>query len=398
MPNKSQFAQTMLDTPRRFHRRLVEATRSRYESCLRHGLGDGFIKPDYLSMVSASKPFLLPRLDSVALRRRRLELHGLRLLLQGLAPRMSGQCLKESVDRVVALPPKSWNPARQVSSIVERPLVPYRDAQTEVVLYLIPASRQIDWASPRGVMAAIQNYLIPGAKHYIGHAAIELRERGRTVALTAMTGETNLRVMKELLFDGLGLSFLSGTFPGRLMGAREVHDDLTEHFRERRIAYLRVPTTNARLYEALAFLDQWAEMGAYRRYGLWAEADFQTGAGCSAFAIEVLRRIEPRASQLFDSCLRDIRLPSEWLGSRDGGRRVSLLELMKLTFGSHAPTRWAKPHEPHRLIRFWDPDLMVQALETLTPQSTGVDVSAERFQRGRGVTLQTDPDDLQMCA
>ena len=71
---------------------------------------------------------------------------------------------------------------------------------------------------------------------------------------------------------------------------------------------------------------------------------------------------------------------------------------MRLTLGSKGPTRWAKPHEPHRLIRFWDPDLMVQALEMLTPQSAGVDLMAERFQCGRGATLQTYPDDLQMCA
>jgi len=41
---------------------------------------------------------------------------------------------------------------------------------------------------------------------------------------------------------------------------------------------------------------------------------------------------------------------------------------------------------------------MVQALETPTPQSAGVDLMAERYQCGRGAILQTYQEDLQMCA
>ena len=124
-------------------------------------------------MVSGAQSLALPRLDSLALRR---ELHSLRRLMEGLAPKMGRKRLIHSVSEVLTLAP-IWNPARQVARIVDDPLVPYGNEEAEVILYLIPASRRIDWSSPRGVMAAIQNYLIPGAKHYIGHAALELRGR-----------------------------------------------------------------------------------------------------------------------------------------------------------------------------------------------------------------------------
>ena len=379
-----------------FHERLVETTRARYEKSLTQGLSDGFVKRDYTRMVSGAQSLALPRLDSLALRRRRLELHSLRRLMEGLAPKMGRKRLIHSVSEVLTLAPKVWNPARQVARIVDDPLVPYGNEEAEVILYLIPASRRIDWSSPRGVMAAIQNYLIPGAKHYIGHAALEVRLDDRTVALTAMTGETNLRVIKELLIDGLGLSFLFGTFPGRLMDADEVHADLAEHFEARRIAYMRVSASREKLNEALDFIDHWAEDGAYRRYGLWAEADLKTGAGCTAFAVELLRRVDNSAAKFFDPCLRDIRLPMAWLGGRKGGRRVSVPQLMSLIMSSETASRWARDDEEHQLIRFWDPDLMVETLEQLctatTPGGRG-----ERYQNGIGLRIQKPGQDASHC-
>ena len=388
MSRMFQFAQRSASKMKALHEELVDATRDRYQRSLTRGLGDGFVKRDYTHMISGTQSFALPRLDSLALRCRRLELHGLRRIMDGLAPRVGRKRLLNSVSEVVSLAPKAWNPARQVARIIDSPLVPYCDQEAEVILYLIPASRPIDWSSPRGVMAAIQNYMIPGAKHYIGHAAIELRVGNETVALTAMTGETNIRVIKELIFDGLGLSFLSGTFPGRLMDAEEVHADLAEHFESRRIAFLRLTTSCQKLDEVLGFIDRWADLGAYRRYGLWAEADLDTGAGCSAFAIEVLRRVDSTVAGLFDPCLRDIRLPRPWLGCRQSGHRVPLSKLLKLTLFSDTPTRWAHENEEHHLIRFWDPDLMVEQLEELNQTKLHGAIS-EQYRRGVGVTIDT---------
>ncbi len=344
----------------------------RYSNLVTQALKIGLSKKDLRKMVNQRDFFSFETHKSIKLRKTLEKIQELECRLRSRFEKENSETqksfqrtLRQILRQKIRCRKNFWNPAIVGENGVSlEGLADFREVPFELIIYVIPSPFGFHWETPRTAILSLRNYFTLFKHHSIGHMAIELRKNGLSHAITGMTGETNWQIFERLRNSKIGLEFLFSTYPGRLEEAQELASDIKIHSQWRRIAYIRMPLTATQFSEKLKFLDDWVEMGKYQRYGLVQDPVETRGASCTSFAVHFLRLAGELSPQLEQECSRVIRIPISFIGVKT---RNLLSELL---FGKHVH-RWANENEPHRKLRFWDPDQFYKWVEKRATERFG---------------------------
>jgi hypothetical protein len=226
----------------------------------------------------------------------------------------------------------------------------------ELTLYTFPPPRDLNWKSPQSLAfcAAVGNRLVVTHlkhKHTFGHVFIELKGDGYH-ELTGSTTAPDAPADAEMITKhGHGLGVFFAPLKGALDPKEGLEKELVERYKSGRVAFIRFklnPTTFERLK---TFLREYKERGYNNIYNGTNEPRKGKGAGCSIFGIAFLELAGFLHPVWVREWVRERLIPREFIGGPITGNRVSLKQTL-------IDSRWAKPSEPHMVLRLYDPELM----------------------------------------
>lgn len=266
---------------------------------------------------------------------------------------------------------------------------PETGSSCELIYYVFPSPRGIDWSSPSCLTWSSLRSLLRfkfEREHNIGHVNVEVRcSRGISVDRSVLTGMTSARrsdTSRAVLWDGMGLGALFYDFNGRLESREEVEQQWPERRKHGELAMIRYQISDSTCQRLLQFERQYRESGAERHYGLPRRPRYGEGGGCSAYGVSFLELAGLLTEEMREAWSRTIRVPEDLIGRPMGARRVSMTRIL-----ASFRRGWASPEEPHRELFFWDPDAMYRwILEVF--DSARADFGRQRV--GRIPVLQID--------
>lgn len=226
----------------------------------------------------------------------------------------------------------------------------------ELVMWVIPAPRGIDWSSPRGLLLGSAGNLVDlrhlTDRQSIGHVFVHVRSslEGRD-ELTGMNVRASREQLQLVMQDGYGLGILGADMMGRLETPEELREKLALRAETGVLTFLRVllrPEAAARL---VRFLDEYRARGLDDHYGGANRPRFGEGGGCSAFGVAFLELAGLMEPEYQDRWRVVFRVPHELYGGPLTQRSVYVHRVLR--WG-----RWAEADEPHVTSMFWDPSRM----------------------------------------
>lgn len=354
---------------------------SSYGQALIWGLQHGLTKLDLRLMRSERRYFSSPVHANSLLFKCRLRLEWLRFKWFFIRFRIQRD-LEAVLLELESSPAEEWNP-----SLISRPSFAFETHDFfSLELCVIPSPRGFDWSTPRGLFFSLRNYLVRTHNHKIGHAMIVLKKNGRAVAATGMTGETNLRVVWDLVARRKGLEVLFKTFRGRLEHHQFVLRDIEKHEAQGHIEKMQFVLSKEQFVRCLDHLEDWCERGRYQNYGLAYDALGFTGASCTSYALGYLKVAGLLTEEHEQNWVRVVDLPERYLSTFE--RPLGWIRLLCLFV---TESRWRSASgERYRRLRFWDPDLICRWLrrrdDSPDPALRGSRLSSPIY-TDRGLTL-----------
>ena len=220
-----------------------------------------------------------------------------------------------------------------------------------ITLYSIASPYGVDWSNPRSVLfSQLKNNLTYHARK-LGHINVHLQCQGQEEQLTGMTSQT-MDSKKRLILYGAGFGILWHSFDGSLETSKEsLKHELPEYVKEDRLSFFRAKISNSTCAKLSRYLKEYREMNVEKAYGLVNRPRHKEGAGCTAFAASFLDVAKMAAETT--PWQVDLLVPDKLLGIPINDRYVPLWDVL-------FTNRWANEDEPHKKIRFWDPDLFQQ--------------------------------------
>ena len=251
-------------------------------------------------------------------------------------------------------PSRYWNPAfhEEIKNIKLDDLK--STDQFELIFHSIPSAFGFNWKTPFTLFKSTYNYLQTKYPHNIGHAYIEIKINDRTIIATGMTGETNKQVIQDILFNKLGMGLLFQKFRGKLEKIEHVTKDIHLHQQLNKIASLSYNIDLDQFKEIYHFINDWCEHGHYQNYGLSLSPSIDSGASCTSFAVEILKKASVLKQENSKKWLREISIDPIILTN------VSFLFFLKTIFVKRV---WTNKNENNRILKFWDPDLIYNWIE-----------------------------------
>ncbi len=231
-----------------------------------------------------------------------------------------------------------------------------------LTLYFMPTTpAKLRWETPRSLLKSA----ILGAgfnrNHPIGHAVVEgsceaLEPGGRPIHfLTAATSESGSGSTELLIRERVGFGILTRGWAGRLEHALEIIPDLKK--RSERPSDLSAVTflLSREACHRIADYHHWIEHSPYPRYyGFAARPRHLEGGGCSAFAASFAEVAGVLSDKMRSQWSRTLRIPRALIARPERGERLGVGAALV----SRSASRWAHEHEPHVLLKLFDPDLM----------------------------------------
>lgn len=191
--------------------------------------------------------------------------------------------------------------------------------------------------------------------HAISHVNVRIHCADRPEILIGSTGkESNGDYIKKILFGGAAMETLVTNTRGGLYTNDQVNHWL-QYMRETGWMHSLSYEISDSLCDYLEdYIKIYQESGQGKIYGgLQTEPLGGVGAGCSAFAMSVLK-VAGLYDRVFDVWFsRSLRIPHEIMNLPGKPSKYHFFELF---LGNYS--RWAKIEEPHTAITFWDPQLM----------------------------------------
>lgn len=327
-----------------------------YESLIIKALRSGLAKTDIKKIKRHSNNFHLPTFRTIILFKVKLRL----MILDSISRIIFGKKnLKESKYKVLnqyeVMNSCHWNPAF-LRHPKEVNLNKYDKYQLEV--HIIPSPYGFKWDNPQSIFISLRNYFSLKYKHKIGHAFIVIKQNGKNIIATGMTGETNYQIFYDLIFRKRGINFLFQMFRGRLEDAKFVLGDIEHHQKINKIRSLKFDITEEQFKCSLNYLHLWCEDGHYKRYGLTLDPIKDKGAGCVSFAISFLRQLDLINQDQLSKWTRKVQIPKYLISNSHN--KIGLISLaIKLIYTK----QWRKQGETFHQIEFLDPDLIYHSLE-----------------------------------
>lgn len=241
-----------------------------------------------------------------------------------------------------------------------------------LVLYIVPATREIDWSSParltRSTLSSTVRGTFQSSAMDLGHVAASLHCADQADRWVGMARRAKKESMGLVLWRGAGLGTLLHNFQGRLEDEADIQAWRVDHAPRGSLMEVALEITPQACGELHGFLDAYEASGNGNNYGLVNDPLSGEGSGCSAFAaalVHLAGRLEPDwKTEWFDT----VYLPEELIGPHhrrlytspeqprwptEEADRVGVVRI--LTRGG----QWAQPGDPSAVeLSFFSPDRM----------------------------------------
>ena len=234
-----------------------------------------------------------------------------------------------------------------------------RPADNELIIYCIPAPRQLVWKNPRRLLGTfMSNYAMAkeskGGTHAIGHVFMGLNVGGREV-LAGMTTKDHTEDQKLMKKKGYGLGIIGADMLGRLQTTEKLIKQIPWLCQHGRFGYIRYKISPEIGQRLMQYFDEYVAKGCDKHYGGMNRPRYGEGGGCSAFGVSFLEVAGLVKEEHFANWTINVRIPEKLYGGPYTGRHISMTELAAL--GPFASS-WAKEDEPHIKCFMWEPTLM----------------------------------------
>lgn len=277
------------------------------------------------------------------------------------------------------------------------PFMAYADTLT---LYFYPSPVGMDWRSPHHLSVSIlENSAIPLGRS-IGHASVEVDCTGEEDGLapyydfTGVTGTTDDH-KTNILEKGYAIGTVFLATPGRMEERKPLKKERAAKYVSGRLSYITTYINAPACRRAQKYLTEYRAAGYGKIYGgLMHEPRRGEGAGCTAFAKSFYDILGILSPELERAWMTEVRVPLDTIGGPDIKRSVNFMALYKNTNGKYG--RWATEEEPHRLLRFWNPDVMYNWVNAVAQgEDTAFGGHFASVNRGNALGLVVDRRNVQ---
>lgn len=230
--------------------------------------------------------------------------------------------------------------------------------ELEILFYRAPSP--IKWNTPGNLVRSMAKNLVAKVDgenypHPISHVNIRLHCDSHQEIYRGMTSvKSNASYLRDFFVQGSSLDTMIINQRGRSYTKQEILYWLPR-LRERGYARsLKIKLNSEQCHRAEQYLADYAKTGLQRIYGgLRSDPLRGEGAGCSAFAVSILRVLQILPDSVAHQWQRKIRIPLELLSSQYRSSAISFFDYLRGDDWS-----WANSGNPHILLKFWDPELM----------------------------------------
>jgi hypothetical protein len=252
----------------------------------------------------------------------------------------------------------------------------------ELTLYFYPSPWGMDWSSPQKLANCVLRNQFNFHGRSIGHVHVELK-RPKNVCqdfpehlITGMSQKNKTEERKLLLIDQIGLGILFHDLQGTLEDHEESFQDILKRYKIGSLSFLNFLISKESFIQVHRYIEEYKKLQCDEHYGLANRPLYQEGAGCTAFAASTLEVAGILLDEFKTNWTQNLLIPKKLIGgyykndeyfgeNSKRGLKISQLSQdssynQKVSFFEILLKKnsWAKPHEPHREIFFWDPDLM----------------------------------------
>ena len=264
-------------------------------------------------------------------------------------------------------------------------------SSNELILYSVNPPTPIDWSTPGKTFKSIfrnsfikESYEIEERDyegdlvkrkisiktHFIGHMFMELKCQGFPTILTGMSSP-GYEEIKGLMIDGKSFTQIISTTKGHFNTSKELAKEIS--IRKEKVGnlnYMGIKISQNSCEELLKYITEYKACGVNNRYGgLNANPHRGEGAGCSAFSISFLQRLNiiPDIEKINDDIfghqfVREVNVPKKMLIFQNRDPEVGAWGLLK---GNKI--EWAKNKEDGLSVKFFDPELFSKWVKEYNP-------------------------------
>ncbi len=266
-----------------------------------------------------------------------------------------------------------------------------RPAENELIIYSIPAPRQLIWKSPRRLLGTfMSNYAMAkeskGGTHCIGHVFVGLKVGGREI-LAGMTTKDHTEDMVLMKKKGYGIGIIGADMLGRLQTTEKLRKQIPWLCKYERFAFIRYKISNEMGQRLMQYFDEYCEKGCDKHYGGMNRPRYGEGGGCSAFGVSFLDVAGLLREEHFANWTVNVRIPEKLYGGPYTGKHISMAELAAK--GPLAGS-WADEDDPHIKCFMWEPTLIYLWIHERWNEGKGSPdngLRAETFGSGIGISI-----------
>ena len=212
----------------------------------------------------------------------------------------------------------------------------------EVVLFIIPETKEIKWDSPSALIKSSTNCFlaseIMNSPYMLGHVITKVRSPLITTgyAYYAMNGADQSEKLSRFFTEKRGLGVLGCTMKGRLEPENEIISNLEFYAKKNKLSYMRFLVSEESVLRILEFINYYTSLNMsgiipVNQYnGALFPGYFGEGAGCSAFAIHLLSLAGALPLTAKDEWLIEINMPMDLIGGdMNNNKRIKLKDILK---------------------------------------------------------------------
>lgn len=247
----------------------------------------------------------------------------------------------------------------------------YRGNTNYITLYNIRSPHAMDWSdiASLSVSAARNSMLVKlaGQTHSIGHVAFEigctLPGGSRNLVVTGQTNSDGMGGFADQVRAGAGYSAFFGYVPGRMQTREELEkEEDTLSNQQDEVNFLTLKVSQASCLEAQRYIKAYEDEKVSSRYGLGVRPLYHEGGGCANVGVSVIEVAGPADfAGLTAPWSRTFYIPEELLGS--DANHVGVMDL-----AGYLKYDWSKKTDkPHKVLFFYDPDLMYDWVKARFP-------------------------------
>jgi hypothetical protein len=264
-------------------------------------------------------------------------------------------------------------------------------SQNELTIFAVNPPSPIDWSTPGKLLKTI---ILNGLKsegyytkeensdgvesqtyhsihsHFIGHMFMQLKCSGYPTVLTGMSSPGTTE-MKGIMLEGKSFSQIIESVPGYFNISEKLEAEI--NFRREHIGNLnsmQIKMSENQCQQLLNYLVEYKSCGVDSRYGgLNANPHIGEGAGCSAFSVSFLQRLNlvPMLENLNSNEFgyewkREINIPAKLLKNKDRDPELGAWGLIR-----GKDNAWATKDEKAVNVKFFDPELFSKWVTEFNP-------------------------------